>query len=549
MTDSILIRGGTVVDGTGTAPVRADVRLRGARIAEVGAALDPDGAEVVDAGGALVTPGFVDCHTHYDLELFWDPTLDPLPLYGVTSIVMGNCGFGIAPTRPDVQHAIADLLCFVEELPSSLESAVEWGWPSWSEYFAATADVPLTVTPFAFTAHNAIRATVLGPDAWHRAATADEIAAMCDHLDDALRAGSLGLSGNWFDTDRQGGLVPSRLGDDAELDALLAVLAAHPGALLQTIVRDDDLRGRIHARSHAAGVGVLSLGDGTGRGRDGELGVVYLGGGGVPAQPRLGFESSIATAAVPAWHEMVNGPTDCKRTLLADPEWRARARHDWDHPLPEQNSFRAEQLHELILSDPEDGPGPVGVSLLDLASERGEHPSDVLADWVLANGIGSRYTKLTVGRMSAEERDAQDRAFFARDDVVFGGTDAGAHLKMFCGAGSALHLVTHWARDTGELRIEQAVHFLTQRSTQFFSLPDRGVIAPGRVADVNVFSLDEITLHDLERRSDLPGGDYRFTRASAGFRATFVNGVPTVRDGGLTGHRPARFERARSRAV
>lgn len=549
MADSILIRGGTVVDGTGAPPVRADVRLRGSTIAEVGPGLDPSGAEVVDAEGALVTPGFVDCHTHYDLELFWDPTLDPLPLYGVTSIVMGNCGFGIAPTRPDVQHAIADLLCFVEELPSSLETAVDWGWPTWSEYFTATAGVPLTVTPFAFTAHNAIRATVLGPDAWRRAATADEITAMCAHLDDALGAGSLGLSGNWFDTDRQGALVPSRLGDDAELDALLAVLAAHPGALLQTIIRDDDLRERIHARSHAAGVPVLSLGDGTGRGRDGEPGVVYLGGGGVPAQPRLGFESSIATAAVPAWHEMVNGPADRKRALLADPEWRARARHDWDHPLPEQNSFRAEQLHELILSDPEDGPGPVGVSLLDLATERGEHPSDVLADWVLTNGIGSRYTKLTVGRMTAEERDAQDRTFFARDDVVFGGTDAGAHLKMFCGAGSALHLITHWARDRGDLRIEEAVHFLTHRSTDFFSLPDRGVIAPGLVADVNVFALDEITLHDLERRSDLPGGDYRFTRASAGFRATFVNGVATVRDGSLTGRRPGRLERARTRAV
>src|SRR5690606_20037183 len=229
----------------------------------------------------------------------------------------------------------------------------------------------------------------------------------------------------------------------------------------------------------------------------------------------------------------------------ADPEWRARARHDWDNPLDEQNSFRDDQLHQLILSDPEHGPGPRGVSLRDLADEQGRHPSDVLADWVLANGIGSRYTKLVAGRMSEEEREARDRQFFTRDDVIFGGTDAGAHLKMFCGGGSNLYLLTHWVRDTGELTIEQGVHFLTKRSTDFFSLHDRGEVAVGKRADLNVFALDEIELHDLERVHDLPGGDYRFTRPSAGFRATLAGGSATVADGKPTGDRPARLTSAR----
>lgn len=541
----VLVRGGTVVDGTGGPARAADVRCRGGVIVEVGPGLEPDGEAEIDAAGALVTPGFVDPHTHYDLEMLWDPTLDPLPVYGVTTMVMGNCGFGIAPTQPEVRDAIADLLCFVEELPSSLTSAVEWGWSTWSAYFAAAAEVPVTVTPFAFTAHNALRATVMGPAAWERAATDDEVATMTVLLDDAMRAGSLGVSGNLFDTDRSGALVPSRLADDAEVEALLAVLAQYPGALLQTITRDDDLRAHVHARAQAAGVRVLSLGDGTGKGRDGEPGVVYLGGGGSPSQPRLGFESSIGTAAVPAWHDLVNGPADRKLALLADPAWRARARHDWDHPLDEQNSFRAEQLHELILSDPEAGPGPQGVSLRDLADARGEHPSDVLADWVLANGIGSRYTKLNAGRLSTEEREAQDRAFFERPDMIFGGTDAGAHLKMFCGGGSNLYLLTHWVRDTGVLSVERGVHFLTKRSTDFLSLRDRGEVAVGTRADLNVFALDEIELHDLERVFDLPEGDYRFTRPSAGFRATLVGGVPTVLDGKLTEERPARLSSAR----
>jgi N-acyl-D-amino-acid deacylase len=545
-----LIRGGVVVDGTGSAPTVADVRVRDGIIVEIGPALTSHGELVIDAAGAYVTPGFVDCHTHYDLEMFWDPSFDPLPAYGITSMVMGNCGFGIAPTRPDVKAEIGDLLCFVEELPVSLATSIEWGWPTWSEYFAVASAVPLTVTPFVFTAHNALRATVLGRDAWRRSATAAEVEAIAALLDDAMQAGSLGLSTNWFDTDRNRELVPGRLADDPELDALFAVLARYAGSIVQTIVRDPAQRHHVHAKAAAHGLRILSLGDGTGGGREREtFDVMFLGGGNEPSRPRLGFESSIATAAIPSWHEMVNGPVDRKLAMLADPQWRERARYDWDHPLDEQNGFRAAQLHEVILSDPERDVGPTDVSLLELATSRGQHPSDALADWVIANGIGSRYTKLSAGRMSYEEREAQDRQFFGRPDMVFGGTDAGAHLKMFCGAGSNLYLLTHWVRDTGELTIERAVHFLTQRSTDFFSLRDRGVIEVGRRGDLNVFALDEITLHDLERVHDLPEGDYRFTRRSAGFRATLVGGVPTVLAGVPTSARPTTVTSARVAAM
>jgi N-acyl-D-amino-acid deacylase len=404
----------------------------------------------------------------------------------------------------------------------------------------------VTVTPYAFVAHNALRASVLGPDAWNRASTDEEVRAIAALLDDALGAGALGLSSNWFDTDRTGALVPSRRSDDRELDALIATLARYPGAILQTITRDTAQRMHVHGKATAAGVRVLSLGDGTGGGRDdGIAGVTHLGGGGEPSMPRLGFESNIGTAAVPTWHEMINGAADRKLALLADPAWRERARHDWDHPLDEQNSFRAEQLHELILSDPDDGPGPRGISLAQLAEANGQHPSDALADWVLANGVASRYTKLNAGRMSREDREAQDRRYFRRDDMIFGGTDAGAHLKMFCGAGSNLYLLTHWVREMRELTIEQAVHFLTARSTDFFSIHDRGLLEVGRRGDLNVFALDEIELHDLERAFDLPEGDYRFTRPSAGFRATLVGGVPTVLNGKPTGARPTAMAAAR----
>jgi N-acyl-D-aspartate/D-glutamate deacylase len=542
MTD-LLVRNGTLVDGTGAPSRPGDVRVRDGRIVELGPALAPSGEPELDAGGALVTPGLIDPHTHYDIEMFWDPSLDPLPAYGMTTAIMGNCGLGIAPVRDDVRADIADLLCFIEELPVSLpEHAVPWSWHTWSEYRTAASGTPTAVSLFAYTAHNALRAFAMGHDAWRRAATADERALMAATLDDALRHGSLGLSSNWFDTDRNAELVPTRLADDAEIDLLLDVLGLHPHATLQVIARDRDERHHVLHKATGRGIRCLSLGDGTTSLTPEEEGIElwHLGGGNEPTMPSLGFESSIATAAVPAWHELVNGPADDKLPLLADPEWRARARHDWDHPRDEQNAFRAGTLHALILSDSDTGAGPLGVSLADLAAERSEHPSDVLADWVLANGVGSRYTKLSVTpAMDQETMDARTRHNFGDHHALMGGTDAGAHLNMFCGAGSNLYLLTHWVRERHDLTVEHAVHCMTQRNAAFFSLRDRGTLEVGKRGDLCVFALDEIELRPMTRVFDLPDGNWRFTRPPAGFRATVVAGTPTVLDGAPTGARPA----------
>jgi len=391
----LIVRGGTVVDGTGGPARSADVRVRDGVIVEVAPDLAPDGEHEVDARGAVVSPGLIDSHTHYDIEMFWDPSLDPLPVYGVTTLVMGNCGLGIAPVAPQVRDDIVDLLCFIEELPPALsDTYVPGGWSSWAEYADRAREQTTAVQPFAYTADNALRAAVMGHEAWERRATADEVDAMATLLDEALRAGSLGMSSNWFDTDRQRRLVPSRLSDGAELDALLDVIARHPGATFQVIARPQHDRRDALGRSCGRGIRSLSLGDGVGGGKVEEgLTTWYLGGGNEPFQPMLGFQTSIATAAIPPWHDMVNGPAEAKTATLADPAWRARARAAWDDPLPEQNAFHRDTLDRLILADSENGTGPTGISLAALAAERGEHPSDALADWVLANGIGSRYLK------------------------------------------------------------------------------------------------------------------------------------------------------------
>jgi N-acyl-D-amino-acid deacylase len=541
----LIVRGGTVVDGTGAPGHAADVRVRDGMIVEVAPDLVPDGELEVDARGAVVTPGLIDSHTHYDIEMFWDPSLDPLPVYGVTTLVMGNCGLGIAPVASEVRDDIVDLLCFIEELPPELsDTYVPWGWSSWSEYADRAREQATAVQPFAYTAHNALRASVMGRDAWERAATADEVDAMAALLDDALSAGSLGMSSNWFDTDRQRRLVPSRLSEGDELDALLDVIARHRGATFQVIARKQHERRDALERACSRGIRCLSLGDGVGGGKvEAGLTTWYLGGGNQPFSPMLGFQTSIATAAIPPWHDAVNGPADAKVATLADPAWRARARAAWDDPLPEQNAFHAATLDQLILADSENGTGPTDISLATLAAERGQHPSDALADWVLANGIGSRYLKQnsTAVPMTDDDRRAQVVHDAANPYALMGGTDAGAHLTMFCGAGSNLHLITHWARDDGAITLERAVHCLTQRSADFFGLRDRGVVEPGRRGDLAVFALDELETRDLERRYDLPEGRYRLTRPAAGFRAVAVAGELTVTDGESTGALPARL--------
>jgi N-acyl-D-aspartate/D-glutamate deacylase len=543
----LLVKGGHVVDGTGAPARRADVRVRDGVIVEVEARLDGAGERVIDATDAYVTPGLIDCHTHFDGEMFWDPSLDPLPLYGMTTAVMGNCGLGIAPITPATRDAVADLMCFVEDLPFRLfVDHVPWGWESWSEYHTVAATVPLTASLFAYTAHNALRANAMGADAWDRPATETERTVMARLLDDALRHGSLGLSTNFFDTDRARRLVPSRVADDAEFEALFDVLARHPRASLQLIARETADARRMCELAGPRRIRILRL-----TGSFDEHGpdllerieregwdVWRMGGGNVPSTPRLGFDTSIGTAAVTAWHQMVNGPADRKPALLRDPDWRARARHDWDHPLREQNSFK--DLASFILSESETGAGPIGISLDEYARERGLHPSDALADWVIANGLGSRYTRLRMGPDEAG-REAMVRRNLADPHAIMGGTDAGAHLRMFCGAGANTYLLTHWVKEKRVAPIEQAVHGLTGRIASFFALADRGVVAPGKRGDLTVFSLDEIAVHDEVKVNDLPDGQWRYSRPSGGYRATIVAGTPTVLDGVATGAAPARI--------
>lgn len=550
----VLITGAMVVDGSGsTPPYRADVRVTDGVISEIGPDLAANGEPVIDASGCYVTPGIIDTHTHLDGAMWWSPDLDPLPAYGNTTMVFGNCGNSIAPTKGAERDEIVDLLCFLEDLPvEAFRNKLPWTWQTWGEYRDALQTQPTAVNLGGYLGHLSLRTFVMGDDAWQREAIPAEIEQMCQVLDEGLAAGALGLSLNHFDKDRTLRLVPGYFANNDEFRALFAVVARHAPATVQVITRfndpgnDETDAARFAELCREAGVRCqwpgmpMDVLDDERRPRLWKLHHDLQASGAdfwpnvpfKPLEPFFGFERSIAFQRVPAWNEVLNGPHEAKLLTLADPAWRQRARDDWDN-RQRASSSRIDRPHELFLAISETGAGPLDISLGELVDTTGKHISDALADWVIDNGIGS----MLVGA-PAQLNETDICAALREPHTLPNINDSGAHLQLFAAAGQHIYLLTHYVRDRGLLSIEEAIHALTGRIAEFFGLHDRGVIEVGKAGDLVVFNLDELQLGREERAYDVPYGTWRFTRPPAGFRATIVGGVPTWLNGASTGARP-----------
>ena len=560
-----LIRGGTIVDGTGAPAYRADVRIRDGRIDGIAPSIAPeDGEAVFDATGCYVTPGFIESHTHYDGAMWWQSDLDPLPGYGVTSMVLGNCGFGLAPLSDDaaIRNEVIQIFTFFEDFPEApFHEFLPWNWRKWSEYAKAVDEHVRVPVHFAtFVSHITLRLAVLGLEAWERAATPEEVGQMAALLEDALAAGALGLASNLFDHDGDDRPIPTLHATDEEFRALLEVLAAHPGTSFQVPVdsimrmtsvpnveRVARLAEGLDIRVQWAGIPnemwqkqaglqapLVALHEKFAEeGRDFWTGFMHA-----PITTSVSLEASLlfAQSGDYVWHEVVLAETEEeKRALLADPEWRARARHSWDVESNETAPFRNPQPMILELSD--NGVGPVGTTLGEYASSRDLHCSDALAEWMLENGIGS-----TV-RLPDWEKDVEMTLRLLRDPKSVGNiSDAGAHGKMFCGAGDNILLLTQWVRDEKRLGLEEAVHAMTTKLARHFGFADRGEIREGFRADLTVFDLDEVQHRPKIKVFDVPNGEkghtWRYSREAAPVRLTLVEGVATFENGESTDARP-----------
>ena len=552
----LLVSGGEVLDGTGEQGRRADVRVRDGVIVEVGPALRPGGEERIDASGALVTPGFIDLHTHLEPTMFWDHDADPVALHGVTTVLTGNCSLSVAPMRPELVEGMSAVFSYIEDLPIEVFlDHIPWTWGRWGEYRQAH-NFGMAVNTADMVGHTPLRLYVMGEAAWERAATDDERAQIAELLDECLRAGAFGLSCTYFDDDEAGRPVPARLADDAEYDALFDVLVRHD-ALLQFVpeMRAAEPVGSIERMAWLTGDRPLRM-TWTGLSFDPRSApsrrrmldrTLELQRRGMnitpqysprPGDTRVNWDRSMAFGSLlEGWGRYITARGEEKRRLLQDPNWRKIASEEWD--LTQASMFpvkRPDKIKFIGVNRPELR-GWIGRSLLDLSQERGGHPSDVLADWVLENDL---YPEVMAVDRTNDDPDAV-RQYLRHPSVVLGASDAGAHVGMMCAAGDATLVLTRHVRERGDLRLEDTISQLTGRAAGIVGLEDRGYVREGLVADLNVFVLDELEWGKPDLVEDLPGGGLRFRRPPGGFRYTISGGAVIQDSGRPTGQRPGRF--------
>ncbi|MFI7190230.1 N-acyl-D-amino-acid deacylase family protein [Nocardia nova] len=551
---NLLVRGGTLIDGTGAPQRRADVRVKNGIVAEIGLGLAHDGEQEVDASGALVTPGFIDGHTHYDPSLFWDPSCDPMPQHGVTTVLFGNCSLSLAPVRQSDRASLSETFAVIEEIPElGFSDHIPWDWESYPEYIASMGSRGFGVNVAGLVGLSALRLFVIGDEAWERPSTPDETRRMAVLLDDALRAGASGFSTSYFDRGADGRLVPSAMADDAELAALLNVTGAHRGhfevlsQMMDHPVSMDQLE-RLARLCGAADVAMTWNGfidwDKDPSIIEGYLDLAHrLQADGLRAYPTISphpqefmanWQGGMGFISVPAWNELLQAPDEATQSrMLADPVWRKRAAEDWDRipkttfPHHDLDRVRIETVERPELEK------FLGESLGSWAQNHGGHPSDALADWLQLNDLhpGLAYT-------TGNANHQRIGAFLNDPATVVSASDAGAHIISHCNTGDTTLLLTRYVRERHDLELERAVAEMTSRPADLYGFSDIGRLEVGKRGDLTVFELDALTFGRPEAVLDFPGGAKRYRRPAGGYRVTAVNGILTQIDGKATGNLP-----------
>ncbi|MBI2704936.1 MAG: amidohydrolase family protein [Actinobacteria bacterium] len=560
---SFTLRGGLVGDGTGAPGAVADISVEDGRITAIGPAAGP-ASSAIDVTGCVVAPGFVDLHTHYDAQLFWDPTASPSPLHGVTTVFGGNCGFGLAPAADEDVEYLTRLMARVEGIPlQAIEAGVPFDWSGFGDWLARIEDNGTAVNAGFLAGHSAIRRAVMGDRAVGEPASAAEIDAMVGVLRDMLAAGAVGFSTSRSHThhDGDGNPIPSRFATDDELLALCGAVSVFPGTQLEAIVPGcingftADEKAMLARMSSAAdrplNWNVLGVSGG-----DGHLSQLaasdYAAAHGarvvaltIPAgmKLRLSFLSGMVLDALPGWEEILGLPVDERLAALSDPAVRKRMDEGAHSPDAGMIGLLAtwENLRIVETFAPENAPYE-GRSVKSIARASGQEPFDALLDIVVAD-------RLRTGVSPAMPPESPEvwkaRVEVWRDPrVIVGGSDAGAHLDMMCGATYSSFLVGPAVREHGLLSIEEAVWLLTGAPAGLYGLTDRGRLEVGAAADLVVFDPSAVAPREERTRDDLPGGTSRLYAEADGFHHVYVNGVEIVRDGGLTGATPGSVLRA-----
>lgn len=568
----LVIRGGTVVDGTGRSSFTADVAVTDGVVVAVGR-VDERGTREIDVDGALVTPGFVDVHTHYDGQATWDPLLTPSCWHGVTTAVMGNCGVGFAPCAPDRHDWLIGLMEGVEDIPgAALADGIQWGWESFPDYLDTLDAQRRALDVGTQVPHGAVRAYVMGErGARNEPATPDDIAAMAAIVRQGINAGALGFSTSRTLAHRaiDGEPVPGTFAAEDELFGIGAVLGdlgtgvfelAPAGALGEDLAapeREVDWMRRLAAASKRPVTFALTQNNSDPGAWRRQLDLAAAAAdAGVPLRPQvhgrtvsvlLGFSTFHPLAFTPAWGEtglgLVPWPDQVDR-LSRDERLRStfvdQLRALGDDPIVA--GFMHPARVYLLGDPPNYEPGP-DCSVAAIAAARGEDVWATMVDLLLADG-GRELLNSPVLNYSDGSLEPV-REMLLHRTTAFGLGDGGAHAGQTCDASTTTFLLSYWARDRdrGRIPIETAVHKLTQATASLFGLGDRGVLAPGFVGDVNVIDFDRLRLHRPVKVADLPGGAARLLQRADGYVATVKSGEVTFERGEHTGALPGRLLR------
>ncbi len=533
MTPRLLIRGGTVVDGSGAPGHVADVAISDGVISEIGTNLR--GGQELDASGCVVAPGFIDIHTHYDAQVFWDPALRPSSYHGVTTVVAGNCGFSIAPTRPEHHDVIVGTLENVEDMdPATLSAGVAWEFETFPEYLEAVRRRGTAVNFTAYIGHSALRLYVLGDAAYERAATSDEIARMCEIVSEAIAAGAAGFSTSFSYAHRgvDGKPVPSRFAEADEVEALfLAAGRAGKGVVLFTpgpqcsYADAYDWQRRVgrpftyplFATPNGKHHDTVALHD------DGLADGARVWPQVTPRPLTMQFTMadaySLNTGTV--FGELMKVSRAVRLAAYRDPEWRALAAADLERSQmkPRWETFEISETVKF--------PDLQGRRVGEVARERGVTPLDLMCELALAEDLATRFRAY----IANDDVDAVGH-LLAHDHVVLGLSDAGAHVDQLCDAPLPTDLLGTWVRERKVLSVEQAVRKLTGEPADIFEFEGRGYLREGYWADVCVFDARSVGPGPTRRVRDFPAGAERLTAEEpSGVRHVLVNGTPIRLDG------------------
>ena len=567
----IVIRGGSIVDGSGAERYTGDVAIDGGRIAQVGGKAGP-GNRTIEAEGRLVTPGWVDIHTHYDGQATWDPELAPSAPQGSTTILFGNCGVGFAPARPEHREALIELMEGVEDIPGiALAEGLKWDWESFPEYLVALERLPRTIDMGAQMPHHALRVYVMGERAIRREpATAEDIAEMRRLTEEALKAGAFGFTTSRTDQHKtpSGEFVPGRYSEEDELIGIGRALGSvgtgafgmisdfgheptefgsmttpakatqRPMWFLLTDRSYDPLRRTrlLEGVKRARAAGAPLTAQVAGR----MIGLV------------LGLSTSLTPFSIrPAFRALDGLPPAERLRRLRDPEVR-RAILDEPidaallgilPPLTQQIAKRWDRMYPL--GDPPDYEPTPEKSIAAIAQREGRRPEEVAYDY-LTGGDGSRLlifpaTNYVTGDLNPVREMLTDEA------TLLGLSDGGAHCGVICDASVPSFMLAHWTRDRqrgDRLPLEWMIKRQTSETAGFFGFTDRGLLKPGLKADVNVIDYDALRLHTPKIVYDLPKGGKRLIQKVDGYDVTMVSGVPVFEHGEATGALPGKLVRA-----